>query len=76
MPEPWGMRTCVRVNQGSPYARFRRTLETRKLSVVLMAASEIGHVRLDDDALEILILMAEERDARFGAPLHAGSAGF
>jgi hypothetical protein len=50
--------------KGSPYARFRRSLETRNLAVVLMAATELDHVRLDD-ALEILILMAEERDARF-----------
>ena len=50
--------------KGSPYARFKRSLETRRLSVVLMAARELGHVRLDD-ALEILVLMAEERDPRF-----------
>ena len=50
--------------KGSPYARFRRSLETQKLSIVLMAAAELGHVRLDD-ALEILSLMARDGDPRF-----------
>jgi hypothetical protein len=50
--------------QGSPYARFQRSLETRKLSVVLAAAAELQAIQLDD-ALEILIIMAVERDPRF-----------
>jgi hypothetical protein len=50
--------------KSSPYAYFRRTLETRKLATVLRAASELGHVSLDD-ALEILVLMAEADDPRF-----------
>jgi len=50
--------------KGSPDARFQRSLRTRKLSVVLMAAAELEHVRLDD-ALEILVLMAQENDPRF-----------
>jgi len=50
--------------KGSPYARFRRALETRKLPVVLAAASELQHMRLDD-ALEVLILMEQEKDPRF-----------
>jgi hypothetical protein len=61
------MRSCEHAFvsiKGSPYARFQRSLETRRLSVVLIAASELQHIQLDD-ALEILILMAEEHDPRF-----------
>jgi hypothetical protein len=48
----------------SPYERFQRSLQTRNLSVVLAAAAELHTVPLDD-ALEILILMAAEKDPRF-----------
>jgi hypothetical protein len=50
--------------KGSPHANFQRSLQTRKLSIVLVAAAELEHVRLDD-ALEILALMAHESDPRF-----------
>jgi hypothetical protein len=50
--------------KGSPYARFQRSLQTRNLSVVLAAATELQSIQLDD-ALEILILMAAENDPRF-----------
>jgi hypothetical protein len=50
--------------KGSPYARFQRSLETRKLSIVLAAAADLPHIQLDD-ALEILTLMAQEQDPRF-----------
>jgi hypothetical protein len=50
--------------KGSPYARFQRSLETRRLPIVLAAAAELQSIQLDD-ALEILILMAQERDPRF-----------
>jgi HEAT repeat protein len=50
--------------KGSPYARFRRALETGSLQVVLDAAAELPSLGLDD-ALEILILMAREDDPRF-----------
>jgi hypothetical protein len=49
---------------GQPDARFSRALETRKLSVVLIADAELQSIQLDD-ALEILILMAAEKDPRF-----------
>jgi hypothetical protein len=52
------------IDQGKPYARFQRSLQTRNVSVVLAAAAELQSVQLDD-ALEILILMAQERDPRF-----------
>jgi hypothetical protein len=54
----------VSIKGGSSYARFKRSLETRRLSVVLAAAAELSHVSVDD-ALEILILMAHEEDPRF-----------
>jgi hypothetical protein len=50
--------------KGSPYARFRRTLETRKLAIVLPAAAELDWLNLGD-SLAILTLMAEEGDPRF-----------
>ena len=49
--------------RGSPYANFERALQTRRLSIVVMAASELRSIQLDD-ALEILILMAAENDPR------------
>jgi hypothetical protein len=58
--------------KGSPYARFSRALETRKLSVVLIAAAELQSIQLDD-ALEIL--MAAEKDPRSTGPPPDGSAG-
>jgi hypothetical protein len=50
--------------KGSPYAYFRRTLETRKLAIVLPAAAELPWINLSD-SLEILTLMAHEGDPRF-----------
>jgi hypothetical protein len=50
--------------KGSPYARFRRSLETGWVAVVLTTAAELRYIELDD-ALEVLILMACERDPRF-----------
>lgn len=50
--------------KGSPYAYFRRTLETRKLAIVLPAAAELPWINLSD-SLEILTLMAQEGDPRF-----------
>jgi hypothetical protein len=50
--------------KGSPYANFRRSLETRKLSVVLPAAAELPWINLAD-SLEILALMAQDGDPRF-----------
>jgi hypothetical protein len=55
---------CSVPTKGSPYARFQRSPETRRLSVVVAAAAELQTIQLDD-ALEILILMAQEQDPRF-----------
>ena len=50
--------------EASPYVRFRRSLESRNLTVVLGAAAEVPWLNLDD-SLEILTLMAREADPRF-----------
>jgi hypothetical protein len=50
--------------KGSPDLNFRRSLETRKLSIILPAADELQQIN-PADRLEILVLMAEERDPRF-----------
>jgi hypothetical protein len=50
--------------KGSPYANFQRSLQTRKLSIVLPAAAELAWINLGD-SLEILSLMAQEGDPRF-----------
>jgi hypothetical protein len=48
----------------SPYVRFRRSLETRRLDDALAAAADVAWLNVDD-ALEILVLMAQEADPRF-----------
>lgn len=48
----------------SPYSRFRRSLDTRRLADVLPIAAELPWVNLGD-SLEILTLMAQEGDPRF-----------
>jgi hypothetical protein len=50
-------------SQGHAYSRFRRALLTKNLRLIDAAAAELLHVPLDD-ALRILIVMAEKRDPR------------
>jgi hypothetical protein len=50
--------------KGSPYAHFRRALETQKLAIVLPAAAELDYINLED-SLTILALMAQDGDPRF-----------
>jgi hypothetical protein len=45
-------------SKGHPYRRFRRPLESGRLTTVLAAAAELPPLTLDD-ALEVLALMAE-----------------
>ena len=45
--------------KGSPYGRFRRSLEIGRLPMVLAAAAELPRLELDD-ALEVLVLMADQ----------------
>jgi hypothetical protein len=52
-------------SQGSPYARFRRALLTKNPGIILQAAAELERVSLED-ALKILVVLAEKRHDRFG----------
>jgi len=51
-------------SDGSPHARFRRALLTKNLTLIDAAARELRHLALDD-ALRVLIVMADRGDARF-----------
>jgi hypothetical protein len=51
-------------SQGCPYARFRRALLTKNVNLIDAAGRELAHVGLED-ALRILVVLAEKRDARF-----------
>jgi hypothetical protein len=58
-------------SQGHAYIRFQRALLTKNVRLVDAAARELQHVGLED-ALRILIVLAEKRDQRF----RAGSGAF
>jgi hypothetical protein len=51
-------------SQGHAYARFRRALLTKNVKLIDAAAHELHHVGLDD-ALRVLVVFAERRDARY-----------
>ncbi len=51
-------------SQGSPHARFQRALTTGNLAIVEAAARELPRVALDD-ALAILVMLANVGDPRF-----------
>lgn len=51
-------------SDGSPYARFRRALLTKNPTLVLAAAHELERVSLED-ALKIVVVLAEKRHPRF-----------
>jgi hypothetical protein len=51
-------------SSGNPHARFRRALLTKNMILIDAAAAELGQVSLED-ALRILIVMAEKGDPRF-----------
>jgi hypothetical protein len=50
-------------SQGHARARFCRALLSKNLTII-EAAAAIGHVRLDD-ALAVLVVMADKKDQRF-----------
>jgi hypothetical protein len=52
-------------SQGSAYARFRRALLTKNVTIIDAAARELGTVPLED-ALKMLTVLAEKHDPRFG----------
>lgn len=49
---------------GSDYALFRRALLTKNLTQIEAAAQQLPTVGLDD-ALRILVVLADQRDARY-----------
>jgi hypothetical protein len=51
-------------SQGHAHARFRRALLTKNLKLIEAASRELQHVGLDD-ALRVLVVFAERRDARY-----------
>jgi hypothetical protein len=50
-------------SQGHAHTRFRRALLTKNLTIIEAAAAEVGHLRLED-ALAVLVAMAEKKDPR------------
>jgi hypothetical protein len=52
-------------SQGHAYSRFHRALLTKNVTLIDSAARELQHVGLDD-ALRILVVLAERGDQRFG----------
>jgi hypothetical protein len=59
------MRTYVRVtSDGSPYARFRRALDTGNELLVLNAARELPQIALED-ALRICLVLRDGDPARY-----------
>lgn len=61
------MRTCVpATSQGSPYARFRRALKTRNLTIIRAAAAELPQIELAD-ALEVCLIVRDSQPDRFDA---------
>ena len=51
-------------SQGHAHARFRRALLTKNVKLIDAASRELQHVGLDD-ALRVLVVFAERRDARY-----------
>jgi hypothetical protein len=58
------MRTCVRDQPRHPYASFRRALLSKNVRLIDAAARELPQISLED-ALRILVVLAEKRDERF-----------
>jgi hypothetical protein len=51
-------------SQGHAYSRFRRALLTKNVTLIDTAVRELQQVSLDD-ALRILVVLAEKRDPRY-----------
>ena len=51
-------------SEGSPHARFRRALLTKNVRLIDAAAAELQSIALDD-ALRILVVLAEKGDPRY-----------
>ena len=51
-------------SQGHAHARFRRALLTKNVMLISAAAADLQHVELDD-ALRVLLVLAEKGAARY-----------
>ena len=51
-------------SDGSAYIRFKRALDTGNLNLIRAAAAELPRIGLPD-ALEVCLLMRDQRDGRF-----------
>lgn len=51
-------------SQGHAYSRFRRALLTKNFRLIDAAAADLQNVALDD-ALRVLVVLAEKRDPRY-----------
>ena len=51
-------------SQGHAHARFRRALLTKNVMLISAAAADLQHVELDD-ALRVLLVLAEKGDTRY-----------
>jgi hypothetical protein len=51
-------------SQGHAYSRFRRALLTKNVTLIDAAVRELQQIALDD-ALRILVVLAEKRDPRY-----------
>jgi hypothetical protein len=58
------MRHTFVMSDGHAHSRFRRALLTKNVNLIDAAAPELQHVALDD-ALRILVVLAERHDERF-----------
>ena len=65
-PLPLGCEHAFVTSQGHPYARFRRALLTKNVRLIDAAARELTQVSLED-ALRILVVLAEKGDTRSSA---------
>jgi hypothetical protein len=51
-------------SRGHAYSRFRRALLTKNVTLITAAAADLRHIGLDD-ALRILVVLAEKHDPRY-----------
>ena len=61
---PQGCEHVFVTSQGHAYARFRRALLTKNVRLIDAAARDLTQVSLED-ALRILVVLAEQGDTRF-----------
>jgi hypothetical protein len=58
-------------SQGSPYARFRRAIDSGNSTIALAAARELPHLNLADALALLLVLRGDRRYSKAAARWHA-----